>query len=501
MNLTDHKKKLYDQLSEIHTLRGIDALLGWDQQVYMPPKASEGRAAQIEYVSLLTHRRFTEPEFIESVDVLAENLDQLSDDDRVNVREVKRALDRQRKLPDDFVAEKARASAIGYDTWVKTRPSSDFEAVKPVLAQIVDIARRETDLVGYTEHPYDALLDAFEPYSKLSAVKPLLTGLAERLRAIIPEIAADFEGIGDPEGAYDESRQYAMGREIASDLGYDFQSGRLDKTAHPFMTTIGRNDVRITTRYFEDNFLPALYGVIHETGHALYELGLPPDRLGTPCGEPVSMGVHESQSRLWENLIGRRCSFMEYLHRVFSKHFPEAAASMDENGLWMHANKVKPDLIRVEADEVTYTQHIVVRMLLEEALVSGSLQVDTLPEAWDDLYETYLGVRSPTLKDGVMQDVHWFSGAIGYFPSYALGNLYNSMMLQTAQKAIPDMDEQIARGDFSQILAWTRKNVHEHGMRFTGPDLIKRITGRDLESDTFAEYVAEKFGVTEPQRR
>jgi len=493
MNLTDRKKKFYDQLSELRILHGVDALLGWDQQVYMPPKASDGRAAQIEYVSLLAHRRFTEPEFMQCVDALAENLDQLSDDDRVNVREVKRALDRQRKLPDEFVAEKAKASAIGYDTWVKARSSSDFEAVRPILKQIVDLARRETDLIGYVEHPYDALLDAYEPYSKLSVVKPLLTGLAERLRTMIPEIAAKFEHVNDPVGTYPESEQYAMGKEIAADLGYDFQGGRLDKTAHPFMTTIGKNDVRITTRYCEDNFLPALYGVIHETGHALYELGLPADHLGTPCGEPVSMGVHESQSRLWENLIGRRRSFMTYLHRVFSKHFPDAAAKTDESGLWMHANKVKPDLIRVEADEVTYTQHIVVRMLLEEELMAGSLQVDELPAAWDDLYQKYLGLRSPTLKDGVMQDVHWFSGAIGYFPSYALGNLYNSMMMETAQKTIPDLDDQIAAGDFSQILSWLRKNVHEHGMRFTGPDLIKRISGRDLESDTFAQYVADKF--------
>jgi carboxypeptidase Taq len=493
MNLTDHKKKFYDQLSEIHVLHGVDALLGWDQQVYMPPKASDGRAAQIEYISLLAHRRFTEPEFMQCVDALAESLDQPSDDDRVNVREVKRALDRQRKLPDEFVAEKARASAVGYDTWVKARPSSDFEAVKPILTQIVDLARREADLIGYVEHPYDALLDAYEPYSKLSVVKPLLTGLAEKLRTMIPGIAGKYEHIDDPKGVYEESKQYAMGREIAADLGYDFQGGRLDKTAHPFMTTIGKNDVRITTRYYEDNFLPALYGVIHETGHALYELGLPADHLGTPCGEAVSMGVHESQSRLWENLIGRRRSFMVYLHRVFSKHFPDAAATMDEDRLWMHANKVKPDLIRVEADEVTYTQHIVVRMLLEEALVAGSLQVDELPGAWDDLYQKYLGLRSPTLKNGVMQDVHWFSGAIGYFPSYALGNLYNSMMMETAQNTIPDLDAQIAAGDFSQILGWLRTNVHEHGMRFTGPELIKRISGRDLESETFAQYVAEKF--------
>jgi len=278
---------------------------------------------------------------------------------------------------------------------------------------------------------------------------------------------------------------------VAGDLGFAFDAGRLDTTAHPFMTTLGPRDFRITTRYNESNFLPGLYGAIHETGHALYEMGLPPERVGTPLGEAVSCSIHESQSRMWENLVGRSRPFSVYLSGRVKEFFPDFRLSPDE--LWRHANRVQPSLIRVEADEVTYGQHIVIRMILELALVEGEISVADLPGAWDDLYEKYLGVRPADYRDGVMQDVHWYSGSLGYFPTYALGNLYGAMMLQAAREAIPDLDGRIEQGEFCGLLSWLRESVHQHGMRYRGPELIRRIAGQELSAGQFVDYLEVKF--------
>ena len=282
-----------------------------------------------------------------------------------------------------------------------------------------------------------------------------------------------------------------MCERIAREIGFDFESGRLDKTAHPFMTSCGPRDFRITTRYFDDNFIPALYGSMHETGHALYEMGLPPDKAGTPLGEAVSLGIHESQSRMWENLVGRSREFTAYLSGILSEFFPGQPLSPEE--LWGKTNRVCPSLIRVEADEVTYNQHIVIRMLLEEALITNELKVADLPGAWNDLYEKYLGVRPPDFKDGVMQDVHWYTGSMGYFPTYSLGNLFGAMMMRKAREAMPDLSDQIGRGEFAGLLGWLLENVHQHGMRFRSAELVERIAGAKPSAEPFVEYVKEKF--------
>lgn len=490
MTTQENLSFFYDRLKEMHNLQCIGALLGWDQRVYMPPNAAQGRADQLEYISAQMHRRFTDPEFARVVDDLSDARDSLDADDQVNVREVKRVLDRQRKLPEEFVCEMAQAESMGYNTWVKARPQDDWKAVEPILGKLIDLNKRQADLIGYEEHPYDALLDIYEPGMKLAQVKPLLLGLAESLRELIPVIVGRLGDAGLPSGHYDVDKQERLCRRVAGDVGYDFESGRLDKTAHPFMTTIGSRDFRITTRFFEDNFLPALYGSLHETGHALYELGLPAEKAGTPLGDTVSLGIHESQSRFWENLVGRSREFSGYLSGVIEEFFPDES---DADRLWSLANRVSPSLIRVEADEVTYNQHIVIRMLLEEALVTDRLSVADLPAAWNDLYEKYLGVRPSDFRYGVMQDVHWFSGSIGYFPTYALGNLYGAMMMQKAREDLPSMSAQIRAGEFAPLLGWLRENVHKHGMKYRAHELIERITGRELSDTPFVEYLRGKF--------
>lgn len=491
MNTTDKLKFYYGRLSEIYRLQCIAALLEWDQQVYMPPQGAEARAGQMEYIACAMHQKSIDPKFLRTVDELSEVRDTLSADDQVNIRETKRVLDIERKLPEDFVSESAQANALGYSAWVIARPANDFKAVQPYLEKIVQLERKRCELVGYKEHPYDALLDIYEPGAKASTVKPLLLDLAEKLREIIPPICDKFCRQPELKGHYPKELQQGLCKRIVTDLGFDFGSGRLDTTAHPFMTTLGPKDFRITNRYDEESYLMALYGIIHETGHALYDMGLPKEYAGTPLGEPISLGVHESQSRLWENMVGRSKEFCEYLHPILAEFFPQDTITVDE--LWMRVNRVEPSLIRTEADEVTYSQHIVIRMLLEIALITGELAVVDLPDAWNDLYEKYLGIRPTNNTDGVLQDVHWYSGSIGYFPTYALGNLYNSMTMEAAESALPDLPQQIAKGEFTGLLGWLRENVHRCGMRFTGPQLIRNITGKDLSDEPFVRYLKQKY--------
>lgn len=489
----DTKAKLtlfYDRLSELYHLRTISGILGWDQRVMMPQGAAKGRAAQRQYLALMIHGKVTDPEFAQAVDDLYEVIDILSEEDRVNVRETKRNLDISRKLPEEFVSEMTEVSSMGYSAWVEARPKNDFKAVQPHLEKMVELNKRKAELLGYEEHPYDPLLDSYEQGSKTSIVKPLLLGLAEELRKIIPPIAERFSDVPELQGQYEAEKQFELFRKVAAALGFSFENGRLDQTPHPFSTTLGPSDFRITTRYDEENFLSGLYSTIHETGHALYSMGLPKEWAGTPMGSSVSLAIGESQSRIWENPVGRSREFITYLSGLLKEYFPNDS---DPEKLWWQANRVKPSLIRVEADEVTYSQHIVIRMMLEIALVEGEVKVSDLPQAWGDMYEKYLGVRPRDDRNGVMQDVHWHYGGIGYFPTYALGNLYNAMMMDQARQDIPGLTSQIEQGDFSPLRNWLIENIHQHGMKYRGPELIKRITGKELSAGPFVDYLKQKF--------
>lgn len=493
MNTEEKLKFYYTRQSELYQLECIMALLGWDQQVYMPPYAAKARANQIEHIGLSTHQKSTDPEFIRVVDELNEIRDTLSEADQTNIRETKRLLDIERKLPDDFVSEMHQASTLAYSAWAEARPADDFKTMQPYLEKLVDLSRRMCDLIGYQDHPYDALLDQYEPGMKTATVKPLLLDLADKLREIIPAITQKFEGQKALQGNYPEAAQLKLCKRVAENMGFSFKSGRIDTTAHPFMTTLGPKDFRITTRFDESDFISALYSTIHETGHALYELGLPEEYAGTPAGSAVSLGIHESQSRLWENLVGRSTEFCSYLSDIIPEYFPGEAKRLNTENLWKLANRVQPTLIRTEADEVTYSQHIVIRMMLELSLVTGDLKVADLPEAWNDLYEKYLGIRPDNNRDGVLQDVHWYSGSIGYFPTYALGNLFNAMMMESIREAVPDLSAQIRNGDFSGLLNWLREHVHRHGMRYRSTELIQKVTGKELGTESFIKYLKQKY--------
>ncbi len=493
MELTQALSSFYQNLEELYRLRCVDALIGWDQQVFMPPNASQGRAEQQETLGKLIHQRFTAKDFVTLVQRLHDNFPSLNADDQVNVRETKRHLDRALKLPDEFVAEKTKITSLTFSAWTKARAANDFASVKPLLEKIVELSRKEAELIGYEEHPYDALLDAYEPYAKLSQVRPMLLSLAQRIQTILPEIEKRYSKVPEIQGDFQEDKQVALNRKVAGALGYDFAAGRLDPTHHPFMTSIGAEDVRICTRFNKRNYASALYATIHETGHALYELGLPPKWKGTPLGSAVSLGIHESQSRLWENLVGRSQPFCSYLHSLLEEFYPELAKGQSVMDLWRSVNRVRRTLIRVEADEVSYSLHVVIRLLLEERLISGQLKVADLPAAWNEQYRTILNLEPPDNKDGVLQDVHWFGGMIGYFPTYALGNIYGAALFERAREQIQDLDAQIAQGKFSTLLTWLRENVHAHGMRFRAEELVSRVTGRTPSIEPFMNYLENKF--------
>ena len=494
MNTSEKLSAFYARLEELYRLRCVTGLLNWDQQVFMPPQASDFRAAQLESMGRLIHQRETENQFVDLVQGLFDQLETLNDDDKVNVLETHRAVERARKLPESFVAEQSRVCALSYSAWCVARPANDFKSVAPHLTKIVELARQEADLVGYAEHPYDALLDQYEPYARLSQIKPVLTRLGEKLSRLYPRIQEKIGVVAELHGEFAEEQQRRLCERIARDVGYDFERGRLDKTHHPFESSLGPRDVRITTRYSSSNYLSTVFTTLHETGHALYELGLPERHKGTPLGSAVSLGVHESQSRLWENIVGRSPQFSRYLHGLLGEIFPDEQKRTNAEQIWQQCNKVAPSLIRVEADEVTYSLHVVVRLVLEEQLISGALSVSELPGAWDQMYQRYLGISSPHHKDGVLQDVHWYGGMLGYFPTYALGNIYAGCIYEKALSDLPGLEHGFERGEFRPLLEWLRVQVHQHGMRHKPLTLVERICGHAVNEAPFLKYLADKFG-------
>lgn len=489
--------EFYHTLHEIQQLDGILALLDWDLHVMIPSNGVAARAKQEELVSRLIHQRLTDSSFVAVVNQLAERIGELNEDEQVNVRETKRLIDRAQKLPQEFVAEKSRTCSLSYSRWLKAREENDFREVEPFLEKLVHLSQQEAELVGYDEHPYDALLDYYEPYARLSQIKPLLLSLAERLQKLIPAIMESYPPTEapPPSGVFPLDRQHLLCTNIARAFGFDFQSGRLDTTVHPFASQIAIGDVRITTRFDEKDFFSALYSTMHETGHALYDSGLPEKHQGTPRGRAISLGVHESQSRLWENLIGRSFGFCIFLYNQLQDIFPEFCRQTNAERVWRSVNRVEPSLIRVEADEVTYSLHIVIRTLLEEELVSGTLSVQDLPEAWNSYYKKYLGITPDCVRNGALQDIHWYQGSFGYFPTYVLGNLYGALLLEVLNENVPNLEQNIAQGHFSAIRNWLNENVYQYGMKYSAIELIKRITGKDLSEQPFVDYIARKFNV------
>jgi len=473
-------------------------LLGWDQRTQIPPKGHPHRHAQFAMLAGWIHQRQTDPRLGERL-AAVEGSELVRDPlsvEAVNVREWRRDYDRATKIPRDLAVALAQAAAEGETAWEQTRPRSDWQTFRPFLTRLVALKRQEAEALGFVDEPYDALLDDYEPGETAAALAPLLGELRD---ALIKLLAAVQGSSRLPDRAilhrhFPKADQERFARRAAAKIGYDFNAGRLDPTAHPFSTGIGPGDVRITTRYDEDCFSMAFFSVLHETGHALYDQGLPAEHWGAPRGQAVSLGIHESQSRMWENLVGRSLGFWKFFYPEAQKIFP-ALAGVSLEAFHLAVNEVRPDLIRTEADEITYNLHILLRFELERALVKGELQVAELPDAWNDKMRTFLGLTPPNHAQGVMQDVHWSAGHLGYFPTYTLGNLYAAQFFARAERDLGDLEAGFARGDFGALLGWLREKIHRQGNRYRPRELVKVVTGEDPNPDYLISYLTNKFGI------
>jgi carboxypeptidase Taq len=484
-------------LAEVHDLKAAAALLEWDQQTYMPPAGAEERGNQLATLNKIAHIKFTSEEVGRLLDELEPWAAQLPPDSTEArlIKVTRREYEKKTKVPPEMVAEFAQITTAAHQAWQEARAESNFARFQPHLEKVVDWRRRYAALFAPYDHVYDPLLDDFEPGMKTAEVKAIFEALRPEQVALIQAIVArpqvDDSFLHQP---FDEQKQWEFGVEVASRFGYDWKRGRQDKSAHPFTINFGINDVRITTRFMPDYFSSAFFSTAHETGHALYEMGIDPALARTPLAEGASLAMHESQSRMWENLVGRSRPFWEHFYPRLQQYFPTQLGNVSLEAFYKGINKVQPSLIRVEADEATYNLHIMLRLELEIALMEGSLEVKHLPEAWNSRMQEYLGLTPPNDAMGVLQDVHWSNGYIGYFSTYALGNLISVQLWERINADIPDLTQQIRRGDFSHLLHWLREHVHRHGRKFEAQELVQRITGSKIDPAPYMRYLRSKYG-------
>jgi carboxypeptidase Taq len=494
----------YDQLlkaSKDATALGASvSLLGWDREVMMPQKGNEYRADQLAVTSRLYHELCTDPKIGELLDACE------SDDDLVgnqasestaNIRELRHSYDRATKLPASLVEEEAKLASLSQNAWAEARKNNDFSAFQPWLEKIVDILQRKAECFGWADggEPWDALAEDYEPGCTAASVSEVFTPLRKRLQSLLDEIMGSDTS---PSNAFNEvalpiEQQKTFVRSIATQIGFDFDAGRLDESTHPFCSGTHCYDVRLTTRFHENNVNDAIGSTMHEVGHGIYEQGLLFENVGTPMGRAVSLGIHESQSRMWENQVGRSEAFWEWCYPTMKEYFGDATASLSFEDVYGGANIVRPDFIRVEADEATYNMHIMIRFELERMLMKGDLAVSDLPEAWNQRYKDYLGIEVPSNSKGCMQDIHWSMAAIGYFPTYTLGNLYCAQFFEKAIEDMPDMYDQFAKGEFSQLKTWLNENIHCHGQLYRAAALCEHVTGKPLSDEPLMRHLESKL--------
>ncbi len=493
---------LRERLRRLQVMGSVSGLLGWDEQVNLPEGAGEQRAAQAELLAELQHAAATDAGLGAAITGCEQALAAggLDADARVVVLAARRDFDRVTKLPSELVAEKARLSSEGYHVWAAARKARDFSAFAPVLEKHLALARREAALLGFGDRPYDLAIDRHDPGLTAAQIGGLfvelragLVPLARRIGVRVAAAKARGEGPVAMRG-FDVTAQQRVVRAVTARLGFDYKRGRLDVSLHPFCEGSG-DDVRLTTRFNADDPLDALYSSIHEAGHGLYEQGLPLAQAGTALGLAAGMAVHESQSRLWENQVARSQAFWSWLEPMMRAEFPNELSGVSGVALHAAANAVEPGgLIRVDADEVHYNLHILLRFELERRLFAGTLKVADLPGAWDELSEEMLGRRPAHAGEGVLQDVHWSGGAFGYFPSYTLGNMIAAQLWTAARRALPGLEGEFARGEFGGLLGWLRTEVHAHGRREDAFELTKRVTGETLGPKALLAYLEERYG-------
>ncbi|MFN7983805.1 MAG: carboxypeptidase M32 [Vicinamibacterales bacterium] len=491
--------ELKKRLGAIHDLRMANELLSWDQVVMMPAGGASSRAEQMATLETIAHERFTSAEIGQLLDRLAAYEQSLphESDEACLIRQTRVDYDKARKVPTELSAEMTRVSSLSRNAWAEARAKSDFSMFEPHLVQMLDLKKRYVDLFQPTGDPYDVVLDDYEramPTAEVAAI------FAELKKAIVPLIAAiaerkDRAGDACLHGHFPKDAQRAFCLSIVKRFGFSDEQWRLDPTTHPFATNTGLGDIRITTRYYEDFLSPSLFGTMHECGHGLYEHGVSPSLERTPVCQGASLGLHESQSRLWENIVGRSRPFWRCFYPQLQAAFPDQFREVDLETFYRAVNTVQPGFIRVEADELTYGLHVILRFELERDMLAGRVQVKDLPRVWNERMREYLGVDVPNDAKGVLQDVHWSLGLFGYFPTYALGTIISAQIWERALAAMPDLPAQFERGEFSALREWLRTNLHCHGRKFTPKETLEKVTGsKTIDVGPFVAYVRGKFG-------
>lgn len=488
---------LKQRLAEISDLEQAQAVLGWDMQTYMPRGGAVARSHQLGTLAKISHEKFTDAEVGKLLDELlpeAEQMDPDSDEARL-IKNTKRQYDKEVRVPTRLVEEFAGLIAVAQEVWARARAENNYPAFQPYLERIFDLRREYAQIFAPYDHIYDPLLDDYEPGLKTADVQQIFQTLRQEQVGLISAIQRqqqiDNSFLRLP---YNEQAQWDFGVSVINRFGFDWEHGRQDRSVHPFTTSFSSDDVRITTRFDPENGLSALFSTMHECGHGLYDQGVSPAYQRTSLAGAASLAIHESQSRMWENLVGRSLDFWSYFYPQLQRTFPDQLAKIDLDTFYRGINKVETSFIRVEADEATYNLHIMLRLELEIALLEGKLNAADLPEAWNSLSHQYLGITPPNNRLGVLQDVHWSSGIIGYFPTYALGNLVSVQLWEKVHEAVPDLDEQIRQGEFAALLGWLRANIHQYGSKFRPQELVQRITGTKIDPQPYLRYLKQKYG-------
>lgn len=478
-------------------LESIGRLLQWDERTMLPPLGAGYRAEQMRLLSGMVHKRWTAPELGSRLQELAAS-DLAADSstpEGATIRWLQWHYSRRTRLPQKLVEELAEATVLAQQVWQEARKADDFARFRPWLEKVLRLKREQAEAWGYHSSPYDALLAEYEPGITTDKVSALLVPLAGRLACLLESIrqANRRPNLHLLHGPFPQPAQEAVGRKAAAAIGFDFARGRLDVTAHPFCSRLGPNDCRITTRYHEAQFAGAFFGILHEAGHGIYEQGLPVDWYGLPPGEPAGLGIHESQSRLWENLVGRSRGFWEYFYPEVQHTFPVVLGGVALDEFLLAVNAVRPSLIRVEADEVTYNLHIIIRFELEQQILTGDLPVDDLPGAWNEAYRRHLAMEPADFADGVLQDIHWAAGLLGYFPTYTLGNIYAAQLFARAEEDLGPADELFQRGRFSDLRQWLAEHVYRHGHCYAASQLMEQATGNPPSEEPLLAYLNGKY--------
>lgn len=484
---------LFDQVRQITLIEKMHSVLSWDQETYLPPKSATYRAEQLAYLAAHAHELSTSKSYLSALEKAEDKNPGDSKTHNANLRELRRKFDRATKIPTELVTLESTTESAAHHAWIEARKKSDFSIFAPHLEKLVNIALQKTDIWGYSDEPYSALLEAYEPHTSTRQVADLFNNLLQHLTPISAEAVEKSKSLKPalPSGIYPLRAQQDFNAVVAAEIGFDFHAGRIDTTAHPFCTTLGPHDIRLTTRYDLNDFTSSFFGVMHEAGHGLYEQGLPHEDFGLPSGSSVSLGIHESQSRLWENQVGRSATFWEKYYPIAIQYFPQLAEFPLEKFLH-YIHRAQYSEIRVEADEATYDLHIILRFKIERMLLRKQISVKDVPSTWNELFKKSFGFLPKDDAHGCLQDVHWSFGGIGYFPTYTLGNINAAQLFQTANLN-PKIKTATKQADYAPLLNWLRENIHRHGSVHKPAELMTLATGRPPETGDYLTHLKSRY--------